>query len=53
MPHLTLCFPTGNAGLGKETVLQLAKHNEENLPRRTIRSKGRRSHQIGKIIRFK
>lgn len=31
MPHLTLCFPTGNAGLGKETVLQLAKHNPKKI----------------------
>lgn len=31
MPHLTLCIPTGNAGLGKETVLQLAKHNPKKI----------------------
>lgn len=31
MPHLTLFTSTGNAGLGKETVLQLAKHNPKKI----------------------
>jgi NAD(P)-dependent dehydrogenase (short-subunit alcohol dehydrogenase family) len=31
IPHLTRCTSTGNAGLGKETILQLAKHNPERI----------------------
>ena len=31
MLHLTLYNPTGNAGLGRETVLQLAKHNPKKI----------------------
>lgn len=31
IPHLTLCTSTGNAGLGKETVVQLARHNPKKI----------------------